>query len=228
MVKVLLALALLTGTALAAEEGLVGYWKFDEGQGVTAADASPKGNHGALKGGAQWTADGRSGGALQCNGSDSWVEVPPADSLDLKALTMSLWVKAEAPSGVMCFSTGASWKDERAVIHFYGAKRVQFTVSNGEKYVTPPATVTELPLQQWVHIAVTYDGKSMCIYQDGALILTSANTGIKPVTTAVPLKIGRVEGLNPNFLKGMVDEVKVYNRALSAEEIKKSAAEFGK
>lgn len=229
MSKVLLALVLLAGAtiAAAAEEALVGHWQFDEGQGVKAADASPHGNHGILKGGASWTAEGRSGGALTFDGDNSWVQVPPADTLNLQTLTMSLWVKAEAPAGVMCFSSGASWEDERAVIHFYASKGIQFTVSNGKTFVTSRAA-PPLPLNNWVHIAVTYDGKAMRTYQNGALIHTVANTSVKPVTTAVPLKIGRVEGLNPNFFKGGIDEVKVYNRALSAEEIKKLAAQFDK
>lgn len=225
----LLALALCAGVALAADtDGLVGRWKFDEGKGTEAADSSGLGNNGVLHGKVVWTA-GVSGGALEFNGKDTWVQVPASKSLDLKAATLSAWVQMEQIGGILCFSTGGGWKDERAVLHFYdgGPKRsgrLCFTVGDGKRWPTV-ATRTPIPLDKWVHLAATCDGKGMRIYVDGVLATPPYKTKTTPNTKDVAFKIGRTEGLNPDFFMGKIDEVRVYSRALSPEEIKKLATE---
>ena len=236
MRRVLLVLALCAGVVCSAagnlDDGLVGRWRFDEGQGTQAADAGKNGNRGTLKGGAEWTAEGISGGALRFNGTDSYVEIPSGETMNLKMLTMSAWVNAEKVGGIMCFSTGAGWVDERAVIHFYDGQvlpsgHLRFTVSDALKYTTTAAG-SPLTLNEWVHVAVTYDGKVMRIFQNGLLVAEGANSAITPMTGGVPLKIGRCEGLAPNFFTGRIDEVRLYNRSLSAQEIEKLAREFAR
>ncbi len=69
---------------------LVGWWRFDDGSGTTAMDSSGNGNDGTLNGGAQWT-DGQIGGAIQFNGSDSFVAAPHIP-LNSQSFTIAMWV----------------------------------------------------------------------------------------------------------------------------------------
>ena len=230
MRRVILFIAvLLAGTVLAGvNDGLVGHWKFDLGRGEKVVDATANANNGTLKGGAGWTTEGLSGCAVLFNGTTSCVEIPTSKTMDLKTLTMSAWVKAAAVGGIMSFSTGSAWIDERAVIHFYASKgKVQFTVSNGDKFVTSAGSAA-MPLNEWVHVAVPYDGKAMRTYQNGAVHAEAANAAISPNTKGVALQIGRCQGLHPNFFKGAIDEVRLYNRGLNAAEIAELAKEFPK
>lgn len=202
------------------EDGLMGMWKFDEGKGTTLADSSGKENNGVFHGNVIW-AKGISGGALEFKNEGTWVAIPSSDSLNLKRLTMSAWVYPESVGGIMSFSTGSGWTDERAVMHFYndGTMNPKFIISDGKNYINFPAK-TLLQLKKWTHIAVSFDGSTICIYLNGKLDASLKNETILPDTKNVLFKIGCVEGLAPNFFNGKIDEVSVYNRALTAEEVK--------
>ena len=212
----------------ATDAGLVGYWRFDEGNGTTVADATANGLNGTLEAGAAWVTDGVSGSALMFDGKTSFVNIPANPKTDLDALTMSVWVNARKMGGVMCFSSGSNWADQRAVIHFCKSKGgPRFTVSNGSKFRTC-ASVQVMPLNQWVHLAVTYSDGLMHIYQNGVQVAGPRKADFRLNTNVVPLKIGRTEGLRPNFFDGKIDEVRLYNRALSADEIQQLAKQFAK
>jgi len=84
-------------------------------------------------------------------------------------------------------------------------------------------------MEEWYHVAVTYDGTNQKIYVNGSLDNTEASA-ITPATTNVPLYIGRTLGLAPDNSDGFIDEVRIYNRALTPSEVeglyKSGAAKF--
>ncbi len=87
------------------EEGLVGYWPFDEGSGGTAHDASGNDNHGTLVGDPAWD-EGKVGGALSFDGADSELAIPHSSDLNIRdEITISLWVKPEEVSGEISSET---------------------------------------------------------------------------------------------------------------------------
>jgi hypothetical protein len=75
----------------------------------------------------------------------------------------------------------------------------------------------QLPLNAWSHLAVTYDGAALRLYVNGALAGTTGIVGTIATSTG-PLKIGG-NGIWPEWWNGLIDEVRVYNRALGAAEI---------
>ncbi len=200
----------------AASTGLVAAYAFNEGSGSTTADASGNGNAGTITG-ATWTTSGRFGAALVFNGTNSWVTVNDSTSLNLAtAFTLEAWVNPpsqsswqvavikEAPGGMSyAVYANTSGNDPAAALH---------TTVDVNLY-GPSA----LPLNTWSHIAATYDGSSVKLYVNGSLVNSQSWSGQMPVSSS-PLRIGG-DSVWGEYFKGTIDEVRVYNRALSAAEI---------
>ncbi|GAB3257234.1 fibronectin type III domain-containing protein [Nocardioides dilutus] len=197
--------------------GLVGAWAFNEGTGTTTADASGRGNQGTLVG-ATWTTQGRYGGALSFDGSSSLVRVADSASLDLStAMTLSAWIMPTAnQSGwrtIMQRQTDAYFLNAS---YDGGALRPAGggTFGSTTSYVGGP---TASPLDAWTHVALTYDGAVLRLFVNGTQVATRATTGTIQATDN-PLWIG---GNNPygEYFTGRIDEVRVYNRALTETDI---------
>jgi hypothetical protein len=206
-----------TGPVLPA--GLVGAWGFEEGSGSQAADLSGSGNTGALGGGAAWTADGRYGGAVDFDGVDGWVTVPDDDGLDLAGpMTMTAWVRPdvlgdwrqvllkESGSGLgyAMYASGGSGSGPGGYYRIGGADRS----------VGAPGSI---PVGEWTHLASSYDGAAMRLYVDGVLVQTVDQAGAV-ATTGGPLRIGG-NAVWGEWFDGRIDEVRLYDRALSGAEI---------
>ncbi|MEA3226968.1 MAG: hypothetical protein U9Q07_13540, partial [Planctomycetota bacterium] len=113
-VSVVLMLGLMmSGLAQAGDPSLVGWWKFDEGSGTSAADSSGRGNHGTLEGSAAWDA-GNFGNGVYIEGS-SWIEIPPAawDPIE-KHVTVAFWAYGGDAQPVDHFVFAAYSADDNA------------------------------------------------------------------------------------------------------------------
>jgi glucose/arabinose dehydrogenase len=197
--------------------GLVAAYSFNAGSGTTAADGSGTGNPGTISG-AAWTASGKYGAALSFNGANSWVTVGDSNSLDLtNGLTLEAWVQPaalgttwrtvifkERPGG-MVYSLYANQDTSRPVGQVF---------TGAERNVTGTAA---LGLNVWTHLGSTYDGANLRLYVNGVLVATTAVTGAMSASTGV-LRIGGNSIWNEWF-SGAIDEVRVYNRALSQSQI---------
>ncbi len=216
---VLLLIATHTRALGADDPNLVAWWTLDEGTGTTALDSSGKGNDATFQGNPQWVADGRLGGAVQFNGTSDYLAAPDSASLDIRGdkLTLAAWVKAN------------SWATSHIIrkipdtgtgsIYFI---RVQSNVLRGD-LATPTGTVvvqgvTAVRAQEWVHAALVCDGAEGRIYLNG-VVDGRANVSGKIAESNNELRIGR--GEPAGYLNGSVDDVRIYNRALTVEEIKK-------
>jgi hypothetical protein len=195
--------------------GLVAAYGFNEGLGLTANDASGTGNNGALAG-PVWNAAGRFGQALSFDGINDWVTVPDANSLDLTTgLTVEAWVRPTDLSGwrtVVIKEIGGG--EAYTLYASEGSVPVAYINVSGD--LDAPGT-TSLTLNTWTHLAATYDNAALRLYVNGSQVGSRALTG-SIIPTSGPLRIG---GNAPfaEFFKGLIDEVRVYNRALSPAEI---------
>jgi len=211
-----------------AEVGLVAAYTFNEGTGTTVADVSGNNNAGTLGSGVTWSAQGKFGNALAFNGS-SLVTVPPSASLNLTAgMTLEAWILPTTASP----SRKVLWKDWPGQgISIYGlgfgfgaasnSPEGFFTNENGIPVGlgSPP----DLPLNAWSHVAATYDAatSTMSLYVNGTLrdsrvIFASPS----PITTSTgALLIGGNTTSSSALFQGRIDEVRIYNRALSQGEI---------
>ena len=208
------------------ETNLVAYYKLDEGFGTTAYDSSENGNDGTIYG-ATWV-DGKIGKALSFDGSDDYVDLPDdiitAPSLRANGSTLIAWVKVE-PSltgrkGIVGIAACDSGWSVFGLDYYNGKVRLE-TYDNTLGYQRIEST-TNINDGKWHHIAGTYDpsDKKMRIYVDGVLETTSSELVSPGWSTGSSLNfIGKCSMTGDYFFNGTIDEVKIYNRALSAEEI---------
>jgi hypothetical protein len=211
-------------TTTTVPPGLVAAYAFDEGAGTTAADASGRGHTGVVSG-AAWTAAGRYGGALDFDGQNDWVTVADAAELDLTAgMTLEAWVYPTAAP--------INW---RQVVAKEGASQMVYFLHAGSGGGNLPATGvwtggvertlvggTPLVPDAWVHVAATYDGARQRLYVNGTEVANRAQTG-SILTSTGPLRVGG-NGVWGEFFAGRIDEVRVYDRALTPQEIQADLA----
>ena len=225
LLGVFLVLGLLVGHVNA---DLVGNWKFDDGAGNTAIDKSGNGNDGTLIGGPTWIAGTIGSGALSFDGSDDMVEVPDAASLDLpEALTIAAWVNLsdlstyyfvvhKGPSG----TAGNNYPGNFALRTAPNSGTLQLLHQTGEGQ-TFATYNSDSPIAagQWYHVAATLvAGGQVNFYIDGAPAGTANQSETFGVLNDISVKIGgRTDSYS--FWNGAIDDVQIYNHALTAEEI---------
>ena len=230
---VLLA-GLLAACASATEEGLIVWYSFEEAADSVVRDRSGSGNDGKLVGAATCTKSAQ-GSALDLDGATGYVDSGSATGLDIsKAGSISVWCNPRTnQGGIVNWSTGTGWADERLVLAvntYNGGDRLLGCMADGKSFQQLHA-LGELNVGEWTHLAIAFNGKTVQLYRDG-LLCASTSQSLQPELSAVPLWIGRCLGLGKEHFDGLLDEVRIYNRALSAQEVltlyKSEAARLGK
>ncbi|HVK56083.1 MAG TPA: LamG-like jellyroll fold domain-containing protein [Burkholderiales bacterium] len=205
------------GSTTSARQGLVAAYSFDEGGGSTVADRSGKGNKGTLSD-ASW-ANGRFGKALSFNGSSSRVNIEDSASLDLsKGMTLEAWVY---PTATMSGWRTIIMKELPGNASYYLYANTDKNQPSSAVYVGGERTVfagKSLPLNTWTHLAATYDGATQRFFMNGAQVASRQQTGSIAVSEG-RLRIGGNRIWNNEYFKGLIDEVRIYNRPLTATEI---------
>ncbi|MBD2612783.1 DUF4347 domain-containing protein [Nostoc punctiforme FACHB-252] len=213
-----------------SSSGLVGYWKFEEATGNTVLDSSGNNNSGSLINSSRTV--GLYGQALQVTGSNSsHASIPASASINsmTNQITVSAWVRPNVqPVGfraVVNRQIGDSLHPDQFFLGFGPRNQVmkykwEIGTSDGEGNVYEGSPTTD----RWVHMVGTYDGSMLRLYVDGVQIGSSPLTGNilvdnNPVTIGAAENYGEGTPLGDRF-NGLIDEVRIYNRALSATEVK--------
>jgi hypothetical protein len=198
-----------------ASADLVGWWKLDyEGVG-TALDSSGGRHNGILHGNPSWV-PGHIGDALRFDGIDDYVDTYFYDNLPVwtvSAWVISPWAPQQGGVGGPVHREANfqfNWNHDDS--NFMGT--VAFRIDNNWY----PASFGPLFGNQWYHLAATFDGFALKAYVDGELITTNTEAQGVPSYEPESLKIGR-HAAGPYYFQGAVDDVRVYNRALTPEEI---------
>ncbi len=224
---------------LVMRDCLMGYWKFDEGSGTTAADSSGNGVTATLSNGATWGA-GQFGQATSLDGTNDYVSLP-ANLVMLKkanAATLACWVKLTSlpPSGAFRELISISVNDpigptnlSRAALALKGDGTGADVFAGGRSTDTEPqqtltATNANIPVSTYAHVAAVldYSGDSIKIYVNGTLSaqgLVTFSQLTTPDTVSTNGALGAQDKGDSNFLPGFLDEARVYCRALSSAEI---------
>ena len=199
-------------------DGLIGFWTMDKEdvQGNTVKDVSGENNHGEI-GGDPTVVQGKIEEALQFDGEDDFVEIP--DLGNEVAVSVDLWAIANQPfpdiRGLLSTFDPPQWK--AGSVHFKFENNQIDILKNGGGRIQTPAVPDE-----WYHVGYTCDTEvnELKLYVDGELIDTVA-AGAEP-NNLTHLRIGSEhEG---RYFPGILDEVRLYNRALTEEEMKQNFA----
>lgn len=200
-------------------EGIAGWWRFDEGKGDKAEDDSGNGSHGTLQGGVKWT-DGVIGKALLFDGSDDYVTLGNSKALQLAGdQTISLWIKAAALDGRRNPFAKAYGGEGTMTLEPDGTVNYYYGQAGGDSEPYQGLTMTKaVQPKVWTHLVIVRDlkGRKLHWYKNG--VKTDGADARFP--TAKPSSkeafIGR--GYVQPF-RGAIDDVRIYKRALSAEEV---------
>jgi len=202
-----------------ADLNLVSWWKFDETSGTTAYDSAGT-NNGTVYG-AAWTT-GKIGGALSFDGVNDYVRVGDKDSLELQTLTLSFWGRLNNPSGTMQGGIGKGWIFGDPTMFSY---RLEFSQGNAGATIsntsdTAFGCVAPIGDTNWHMWSMTIGSSKVSFYKDGILQADSAYTGTIDYTKRYNnFVIGARDGGAYYSFNGKIDDVRFYNRALSAEEV---------
>jgi len=201
----------------AGDPSLVMLLTFDEVSGDKVMDSSGKGNHATIKG-AVTIGEGKfgKGGVFDKNG---YMEVAHNDSLNLQAMTLMTWCKVPGDTGdnQSAIEKGPAWVvGEYNLLPDYGNK-VQLQIHDLPASCADTNEAGEVLDGKWHHIAGTFDGKTITLYVDGAVVGSRECAGTLQTNTD-PLFIG-ARGGTVRWTVGTYDDMAIFNRALTAAEI---------
>jgi len=217
-VKEMEKLKLLDEPPMIIDPDLVGWWTFEEASGDRATDLSGKNHEGKFVGAVE-RSEGKIGRGIQFGGGNSGVEVADAEDLRLSgSLTMDFWVKRTAESDDYVCLLGRGTPEQRN----YGlwleprSKKILYQ-HYGQAGETQFFAKKLFEDGQWVHLAATLDATTAKVYYNGKLDNQEARKST-PYTPPAPLGIGNA--IWHTGLKGAMDDVRLYRRALTDEEIR--------
>lgn len=215
-----LFIAFTFGISSYAASDLVLHLSFDEGSGLIAEDASNFNNDCTLKGNPKWI-DGKFGKALELDGA-TWGEVADADSLDLtSSMTLEAWVKlyGGGEGTQSAIEKGSAWIDGEYNLAALYSNGTILQIKDLPEECNDDNIGTNIQDNNWHFLAGTWDGTAIKLYLDGNLDKEMPCAGTI-LTNTEPMFIG-ARGGTSRFIIGALDEIKVYNYALSVEELAK-------
>jgi hypothetical protein len=207
--------------------GLTGSWNMDEGAGTMAYDSSDNSNDGTLTGGPVWTADSSplagGGGSLKFDGVDDYVSVDNDASLKpTSAIAISAWIKCDNPS-----SGTFRYIIDQDSPNYSGKGYSLYFSTNNSLYFTTRSTAANVSSilgtvdGNWHFLVATWDGTNQKVYLNGVLKDTDPRTSnIEYRTDNYPFTVGTKSQSSDFYFNGSIDEVRIYNRAVSAEEVR--------
>jgi hypothetical protein len=200
--------------------GLVGWWKFDETQGTTAKDSSGGNHQGTLVGNAKW-GQGRTGGAVDLDGHNSFVRIADKSAFDMgDEVTISARVNIRSVPvewAAIVTKGDNSWRLSTA----RQERKFHFSVNDWSRVSMDGATTVNA--NDWHQVTAVYNGNAMNLYVDGKLDATQPWAGGIGKNN-FDLLIGENAQEKGRCFDGLIDDVRIYNYALSESDIKALAA----
>ncbi len=198
---------------------LVGRWGLDESTGTIAYDMSGNGVNGTL--GGTWTrATGTIcavGGCLVLNGASTNIALGTSTGLNITGnLSIVAWVKTTSTAAQGLVGKGPPSGSSGYLSYIWSSGVADFYSSGGGGHVQSVRTVND---GSWHLIAIVLSGTNLSFYVDGAFDVT--RTSAAPLSTTNTGVIGRESDSSGSYFNGLLDDVRVYNRALSAAEIQR-------
>ncbi len=223
MARPLHLLLLLVPSSALAQTQPVFHWKLDESNGTTALAAVGTYN-GTLAGGTTWApTGGHFNGAARFDGVDDRIVLGACEPTSGgQELSLSLWVKPDFVTGMertlVAKTTGTQASEHVWSLAFINGTAMRFRLRTGgtvTELATPPSSIFG---GAWYHIVATYDGSEMRMYLNGGLMGSTSKTGMVDYAPQAPASIGALS-TGANAFSGWVDDVRVYDQALTDGEV---------
>jgi len=210
--------------------GLVAWWPLDEASGTTAPDEAGSAP-GTLVNGPLWQpSGGRIGGALAFDGVDDRVTMGQVDVSGGDGLTIAFWTLVDdldnSDARFVSKATNTSEQGHDWMVSTYDGNTVRLRLKAGGTTSTLVSSAGAISTGEWHHVAATYDGSTMRIFVDAAPAASASKTGAVANSSSVPLALG-AQPQGSNELDGLLDDVRIYDRALSQAEIEVLASGSG-
>ena len=191
------------------QSGLVGYWKFDEGTGITANDSSGNNKTGTLTDGPTWTT-GKVGDGISFDGLGNYIIMSPGYSFGGNNWTIAAWIYSRAAAGEL-FNVDRGSNGGQAFRLFIEVQKLKGVIANLslDNYLSTP-----ISLNEWHYVVFKREGLLMKGYVDGVLGLSVSISGSLPNLPNL-----YIAATGDVYFNGIIDEVQIYNRALSEGEI---------
>ncbi len=206
-----------TTTDYEYDYGLVGHWRFDDGSGNSAVDSSGNSNTGTLINGPTWTT-GKIDGALSFDGVDDAVQIGTGN-LNLSSGTIALWSYAEnfSSTGQYLFTHATQPWANRIQLYTDDASG-NLDLGLGDSH-TRHTNIQDLNTNIWYHIALTWEGTNYVVYVDSVEKASGTFTGLSILETYADIGNNGYSSDRTEAFGGIIDEVRIYNRALNTAEI---------
>jgi hypothetical protein len=223
----IMTISLVAVNSCLAIDGLVGAWLFDTGSGDTAIDSSGNGHDGELVGNATWEDDGKFGSAISCDGTEAYVMVPDHEDLEFDGdFSIACWIQnEEPPSNHSSFVTkgydkpgGGGGGDARPwyLVYYLTSGTVDMFLRDTGGTNSRASGTTPVNDGEWHHIVAMKDGNKVRIYVDGEEDASADAVDAVYGENEQPL-VFMVH--HHRWINGMIDEVAIFNKALSEAEI---------
>ncbi len=213
-------------TMAALTDGLVAHWPLDEGDGNVAHDASGNGHDGTLDGDPTWVLadDAKIGaGALSFDGVDDVLSIGSFDVVGGSGITIAGWFildrEGDDPRIVSKAAAGSTQDHWFMLGTKISEKKLRFRLKTDD--VTGDLKGGTVDVGVWIHAVATWDGSTMRLYMDGVEVGSLSKGGDLSVDPKVEMAIGNQPPASGDAapLPGIIDDVAIWNRALTAEEI---------
>lgn len=196
--------------------GLIAYYKLDN----NSNDSSGNNRHGTAN--SVTYTSGINGNAGLFNGTSAYINIGQQITNPTQG-SLSVWVKVNAWTTdfqtVFTDQEGPAWANTRHLLAARtGSQVISYIISNGTNYVST-CNSSVLTLGEWYHICGTYDGNNVKIYTNGVLSTNITTSTVPGTYTSTATQIGFMN-YSTRYWDGLIDELRIYNRALSAEEVK--------
>jgi len=222
-ISMLLISLFFTGLSYARidEGSILGMWLFDEEDDEIITDISGNENDGKIFGNPEWD-EGKLGKAPVYDGVDDYVEIPDFSEQVKDGFTVTFWLYKidQDQDNRWLFGRYSGWSPGSTSVLIFkdeGNRNVLYFAIQGEKTGPVSCTYSALEYKKWNHIATTYDKSVMKLYVNGAEVASKIFTE-RVSSSGEPWYIGFDPG---NQIQGLMDEVALFNVALTAEDIKR-------
>jgi len=200
------------------DPNLMGWWKLDEGSGTTAIDWSGHDSHGALDG-PQWVA-GYDGSALEFDGANDTVTLGTGPALGGPTdFSVTAWIKTSTTSaGVIIQQRNGGYNGEyRFMVN--GNGQLDLMLYGDSDYQYTFSTTKTVNDENWHHAVFVRQGQSGYIYIDGNIAASESGT-LRSLDSSIQVAVGADVRDSVSYFNGTIDDVRIYNKALTQDEIK--------